>query len=353
MRAWILWLLVRWRLKRDNPTVIAVGGAIAKTSTKVAIGAVMQAGFPGQVRVGFGNLNTYLGVPLAILGFKIDFYKERIGFWGWLKVLVIAKWRTLFQSLPKYLVLEFGTDQTGDLDKITRKIQPDVAVITIVGPAHLANYTSEEAMAHDEGFLAERTKPSGVLFLNHADPYREQHRNRTKARVREIVTPLEIMATEYAKAVAAEFKIPAEQTTRALKNYQKPEHRFNEKKIGTWLVLDDSYNASPLAMDAALNKLQLLPGRQVAILGDMRELGTKEVEYHQKVGQLAKSRAKVVVGVGPLAKNYQPDHWFATAEDAAGQIFAILKDGDTVLVKGSHSLHLERIVSALENHHAS
>lgn len=165
VRAGILWLWARWRIKKDQPIIIAVGGAIAKTSTKAAIGAILREAFPGQVRVGYGNLNSYLGVPLAVLGFEIDFYKHKVGFWGWLKILISAKWRGLFGRLPKYLVLEFGTDQTGDLDKITKKLQPDYGVITIVGPAHLMNYKDEAEMAHDEGFLAERTKPTGVVFL--------------------------------------------------------------------------------------------------------------------------------------------------------------------------------------------
>lgn len=350
MRAGILWLCARWRVKKDRPIIIAVGGAIAKTSTKVAIGAVLNEACPGQVRVGYGNLNTYLGVPLAILGFEIDFYKERIGFWRWLGILLTAKWRALFSHLPKYVVLEFGTDQTGDLDKITKKLQPDFGAITIVGPAHLANYKDEKDMAYDEGFLAERTKPTGVVFLNHADPYREEHRARAKAKVREIVTPLELMATEFAKAVGEALKIPADVIASGLKNYEKPEHRFNEKKIGPWLVIDDSYNASPLAMAAALGKLQASPGRHVAVLGDMKELGAEEVKFHRQVGELAKSRADIIVGVGELAKNYTPDHHFNTADEAAYGIFAILKEGDTVLVKGSHSLHLEKIVTALENH---
>ncbi len=350
MRAGILWLWARWRVKHDQPVIVAVGGAIAKTSTKVAIGAILETAFPGQVRVGFGNLNSYLGVPLAILGFEIDFYKEKIGFWKWLSILTAAKWRGLFTKLPKYLVLEFGTDQSGDLDKITKKLQPDYGVITIVGPAHLMNYKDENDMAHDEGFVAERTKETGVVFVNHADPYREEHRSRAKARVREIVTPLETMATEFAKAVATELKVPVEKISAGLKSYQAPEHRFNERKIGSWLVFDDSYNASPLAMEAALNKLQLLPGRRVAILGDMRELGKDEVKYHQQVGRYARSRANVIVGVGALAKHYGPDHEFNNADEAAQGIFAILKEGDTVLVKASRSLHLEKIVAALENH---
>src|SRR3989344_348453 len=78
LRSSILWWAVKRRVAIDQPFIIAITGSIAKTSTKVAIGAVLRRAFPGQVRVGFGNLNSFLGVPLAILDFKIDFYQQKI-----------------------------------------------------------------------------------------------------------------------------------------------------------------------------------------------------------------------------------------------------------------------------------
>src|SRR5688572_10960785 len=107
----ILWFAAQRRLRLDRPFVLAVGGGIGKTSTKVAIGTLFNLKYPGQVRVGYGNLNTYLGVPLAVLGFEVDFYKQKIGVWAWLKILGAALWRSWFSKLPPYLILEFGTDQ--------------------------------------------------------------------------------------------------------------------------------------------------------------------------------------------------------------------------------------------------
>src|SRR3989344_9023306 len=143
LRSSILWWAVKRRVAIDQPFIIAITGSIAKTSTKVAIGAVLRRAFPGQVRVGFGNLNSFLGVPLAILNFKVDFYKQKIT-WQWIWILKLAIWRGLFGRLPKYLVLEFGADKPDDIEQLGRMLTLDTAIITITGAAHLANYSSVE-----------------------------------------------------------------------------------------------------------------------------------------------------------------------------------------------------------------
>jgi UDP-N-acetylmuramoyl-tripeptide--D-alanyl-D-alanine ligase len=259
-------------------------------------------------------------------------------------------WSAITSRLPRYLILEFGTDGPGDVEAIVKQIQPDVAVLTIVGPAHLANYPSEEAMAHDEGWLVEATRPSGHVFLNSADPYLEEHKARTQAKVVVVTTPLELMAIRYTEAVGQQLGFEKKTVDLALANYQPPEHRLEEKVVGSFRLLDDSYNASPLAMQAALRRLQKLPGRHVAVLGAMLELGPKEINFHQEVGRFARDHADLIIGVGELAKAYKADHWFATSAEAAEQLFALLKEGDTILVKGSKATKMEKIITALANH---
>lgn len=349
MRARLLWWAVHYRLKRDVTFVVAVGGAIAKTSTKTALGYLFEERYPGHVRVGYGNLNSYLGVPLAIFGFELDFYARPIK-WGWPILLLQVVWVALTTRLPRYLILEFGTDGPGDVEAIVKQIQPDVSVLTIVGPAHLANYPSEEAMAHDEGWLVEATRSTGHVFLNSADPYLENHVRRTKAKVVTVTTALELMAVRYAESVGQQLGFEKKTIDLALANYQPPEHRLQEKTVGSFLLLDDSYNASPLAMQAALRRLQKLPGRHVAVLGAMLELGPKEVDFHREVGQFARAHADIIIGVGDLARHYEADHWFATSAEAAEQLFALLREGDTILVKGSKATKMEKIISALKKY---
>src|SRR5688500_2495906 len=116
MRESILWWAAKRRLRFDKPFIIGITGSIAKTSTKEAIGGVLEKAYPGKVVVGYGNLNTFLGVPLAILGFRLNFHSKNVT-WQWPFILLLALWRGLFARLPKYLVLEFGADQPGDIAK--------------------------------------------------------------------------------------------------------------------------------------------------------------------------------------------------------------------------------------------
>ncbi len=128
------------------------------------------------------------------------------------------------------------------------------------------------------------------------------------------------------------------------------------------LIIDDTYNASPESTLAALNLLGDIDGRKIAVLGDMLELGQYEKEGHRRVGLRASEVANEIVLVGQrsqitrdavLETDFETDklHWYATADEAIAYLKPILKQGDIVLVKSSHSMHLETIVSALEEVH--
>lgn len=345
----ILWWAAKRRVKRDRCKIIAVGGAIAKTSTKMAIGTLLQLEYPGEVRVGFGNLNSYIGVPLSILGFEIDFYERPVGIGGWLVILWKSIWRGLFNRLPKYLILEYGTDRPGDIEAIADQLPPDVGVITIVGPAHLANYPSVEAMVKDEGYLAELTKPDGVVLVNSSDNYLTDHHRRAKARVINVVSSLEEIAVKFMEAIGREFGIGEDVIEEARDTVAKPDRRFQFEDLGAVQLLDDSYNASPLAVKAALNLLKKMPGRKIAILGSMAELGSTSAALHREVGDYARSHSDLVIAVGEEAKAYEAEHWFPDVETAAQAIFDYLGDGGSILVKGSKSIHMHLVAEAIRN----
>lgn len=347
----ILWWAANKRLRADKPFIIAVGGAIAKTTTKEMVGQMMKRAYPGEVVVGYGNLNTYLGVPMSILNIKVDFH-QGFAVWRWLPILLTAIKRAFSYHLPKKLVLELGTDHDGDLDLLTKQIQPDIGIITIVGPAHVGNYSSEEAIALDEGFMAERTKEGGVVFLNHIDPHLEEHKKRAKAKVIIVDSPLEQIAQGITKAIAEYLGIDNRLADEVINNFAAPKHRLNKITLGSHQVIDDTYNASPFAMEAAFTLFSKLPPRRVMFLGDMLELGPSEEKYHREVGKKAREIADVVVGVGERAKWYQPNYWFPTSEEAAKGMFAFIKEGDTILVKGSRGIRMEKIIEGLKHGHS-
>jgi len=347
IRSTILWWAADRRLSADKPFVIAVTGSIAKTSIKEAIGAILRQAYGDeQVRVGFGNLNTYLGLPLAILGYQIDFYKQAIS-WQWPFLLLGAILKSFTTRLPKYLVLEMGADRPGDLQLLTNHVKPDIGILTIVGEAHMVNYPTIEALANEKGIIVEATKPQGVVIINRNDPFFSTHIGRAKAHVVDFNCPTADIAHTVAELVGKQLGVSAAIIGKALTSAWQPEGRLQVAE-GRFHLINDAYNASPTSMRAALEKLQQRSGRKIAVLGSMLELGEKEVEYHQEIGRLAHQAADVVVGVGELAKHYQPDAWYATSDEAAREIFAYLQEGASILVKGSHGVHMEKIVEAVK-----
>ncbi len=349
IREKILWWAVKRRVKKDNPFIIAITGSIAKTSTKVAIGAVLRRAFPDQVRVGYGNLNSFLGVPLAILNFKVDFYKQKIT-WQWIWILKLAIWRGLFSRLPKYLVLEYGADKPGDIEELGKMLPLDAAIITITGAAHTQNYSSVEQIAKEKAKIFNAVKPGGWGLVNKNDPY--LHNLTAKDCPSEMVdTATEDIAANFARAVGKKLKISDELIDEALVIMPRPEGRLQMKDLHGLKLLDDSYNANPLSMTVALKLLAKLPGRKVAILGDMLELGADEVKYHQEIGQLAKQSADLVIGVGDLAKEYGAAKYYSDSATASQEVLGLLGQDDNILVKGSHGVHMELIVLAITNHY--
>ena len=110
-------------------------------------------------------------------------------------------------------------------------------------------------------------------------------------------------------------------------------------------IIDDSYNANPLSMRLGLDRLTEAAQpvqRRVAFLGSMGELGDEAAQYHQQIGAYAHQKADVVIGVGELARHYGPDHWFADSDECARQVNRLVGPDDCVLVKGSHSVHMQR-----------
>lgn len=347
IRAQILWWAAKRRLRSDKPFVIAVTGSIAKTSTKEAIGAVLQLAYPNQVRVGYGNLNTYLGLPLAILDFKLDFHRRELGL-GWITVLLQALSRSWFDKLPKYLVLELAADRPGEIKSMVDNLPPmEIAVITIVGPAHLMNYPSIEVIAEEKASLLTGLKPDGLAVLNQDDPYLEIHKREFSGAIKLFSCPLEKIAETVARLVGEHLGISETDIDKSLRAMPRPSGRFHRQQVGSLNLIDDSYNANPLSMAAALEVLSGLPNRRIAILGEMRELGKRENEFHRQVGQLARDQADMIIGVGALAKHYRPDRWFADSITATKEILAYLKPDDSILVKGSRAMKMENIVQAI------
>ncbi|HWH06958.1 MAG TPA: UDP-N-acetylmuramoyl-tripeptide--D-alanyl-D-alanine ligase [Candidatus Paceibacterota bacterium] len=387
-------ILSRGILRKYRPIVVMVTGSVGKTSTKDAVAAALGEHF--LVRKSEKSYNSEFGVPLTIIGAKNP----------WTNVV---RWLKVFQEglallmlpnhFPKLLVLEVGADRPGDLAKILRIATPDVVVVTKLPdvPVHVEAYATPQAVREEEFAPAYALNPGAALIISSDDPhalsmatplpvsittygYAEgadlQIRNARLAEGMEGEVAIEgkhytlrapgalgkqqLYAPAAALAVARALHVPVAQALSGLKKYTPPPGRARilSGRNGSVLV-DDTYNASPAAVEEALNALSLVPGsRRIAVLGDMLELGRYSAEEHTRIGAVAAKTCDLVVSVGTRARAIAEGARkggladtqvleFSDSKGAAEALKEVVREGDVVLVKGSQSIRTERVTEAL------
>jgi UDP-N-acetylmuramyl pentapeptide synthase len=336
-----LGLIGRGALARLGAKVVAVTGSYGKTSTKDSTVAVLRAA--GVRAEGSpGNRNTEVGVPLSIMG------------------------------LPEHTevaVIEMGMRGVGQIAELVELAPPDVAVITAVGPVHLELLGTVEAIAAVKAEILGRLGEGDVAVVPNDQPLLDRHVAALPASVEvrrfgdEPSVPLELgdlkvwerrnMAAAV-EAAAALGMAPAPGTVVSL---ERSAMRGIEHPLpGGGTLVEDCYNANPPAMEAALADLCRRPGRHVAVLADMLELGPDEAEFHRGVGTTARDLGvDLLVAVGSRAASY-PDGAvggavecvaFASTDDAVAGVPGLIEPGDVVLVKGSRGMAMERVARAI------
>ncbi len=406
-------LEARLVLKRYAPHIVAVTGSVGKTSTKDAIYAVVSHNT--YARKSQKSFNSEIGLPLTVLG-QPNAWKNPL---RWIENLLdgLLLW-ILPRRYPEWLVLEVGADRPGDISSLASWLRVDIAVITRLPdvPVHVEYFDSVEAVKEEKASLINALQPGGSLVLYADDPEVVALRTRLPAAASSgphsrVVTfgvgeaadvrahdvrmltdaagrptgmtaqiafggqsaPLEIqgalgiqalLPAMAAAAVGIAMSKPPVDILRALADYKPPHGRmYVIPGIKNTLIIDDTYNSSPAAVDAALDALAAVPqgasvGRRIAVLGDMLELGRHSVEEHRKAGARAAQVADILVTVGFRARDIaegaldagMPETQILQFEDArrAGkELEDIVREGDTVLVKGSQSMRMERTVEEL------
>jgi UDP-N-acetylmuramoyl-tripeptide--D-alanyl-D-alanine ligase len=394
-------LAARGVLRRYHPTIVMVTGSVGKTSTKDAVAAVLSTRF--FVRKSEKSFNSDFGVPFTVLGVKNP--------WGnpfsWMHVLKeVFALLVLPNHYPNMLVLEVGADRPGDLAHILRIATPDAVVVTRLPeiPVHVEAYTSPEAVREEEFSPAYALSGGAPLIVSSNDPFAMEMAMRVPAHVISygegdesqvrisdiglyeengmvcgmraklqvadeegmLVTkgtlgrpPLLAMAA--AVATGRVFSISLAESITGLEAFTPPAGRGSVlagKNNST--LIDESYNSSPAAVEEAFRSLKTFPtkGRRIAVLGDMLELGRYSIKEHERIGTLSSRAADVVIGIGVRAKKIVEAAQAAgmSAENAfsfddsfaaAHTLPTFLQTGDTVLVKGSQSMRMERILEAL------
>ena len=366
-------LAAYYRSLFDIP-VIGITGSVGKTSTKEMLYSVLSTKY--TVHKTEGNLNNEIGVPMTLFELR---------------------------DTHEAAVIEMGISDFGEMTRLTNMVRPTIAMITIIGYAHLDNLGDRVGVFHAKTEIFHGLAPGGIALVNGDDDMLAPMHltdiapDKTDAakityglndnnayRVTDIVNhgksgmsctllwrdvrlPVDIhafgqpmvLAALAAAAVGDQLGLTPEEIARGIGAFSNVAGRAQVCKTEQFTIIDDCYNASPNSVTAAITSLAQLPGRRIAILGDMAELGADTAALHRQVGiHAAQSLIDGVVCIGQLSKHTYMGitetsptiaAWhFPEKVAAIGALQDILQSGDQILVKASRSMHFEEIVAALK-----
>ena len=349
--------------------VIAVTGSVGKTTTKSLIDAVLSTRYRGKASP--KSFNNHVGVPVTILA---------------------------ADPADEYLIVEVGTNAPGEIGSLAKIVQPDIAVITYIGSAHLEGLGGPEGVLREKASLLLHLREGGMAVVNGDFPSLCEYRRvvphmltfgkspdcdlrmsdftgdgaGVTLRVNDRHTHRLPLLGEHnavnalaAIAVGRHMKLTDVQITEGLAKAAAPPMRLKIDRFGPpdtpLVVLNDSYNANPDSAAAALKVLRQYPtgGRRVAILGDMAELGPRGPELHRQLGEtVVESGADMAIFIGKLSlftAETVSRHWPSSrvhivpawSDSTPSQIARLLDHGDTVLIKASRVMGLERLIPAI------
>ena len=386
-------------LARFKPKIIAVSGTVGKTSAKEAVALVLGSEF--DIRKSEKSYNSEIGVPLAIIGAKTG--------WGSFKqwLLIIFKGIKVFllsADYPKILILEMGVDRPKDMEKMVSWIKPYAAVITAMGtvPVHVQYFSGPEELINEKRKLVECLSDNNWAILNIDDKAAANFRKNTKAQT------ITYGFSESADLAASNYKMDGDgivfkvnykgnivpvrldkffgrhnvytvlaaigaglacginlvKSVEAVSEMKPLLGRMNLLKgVSGSLIFDDSYNSSPIAVEAAVEVLSEYPAkRRIAVLGDMKELGAFSQSEHKRIGEMLRAKdVWLLFTVGPEAKFIAEGarksgfdafkiFEFSNSMEAGEAVKKIIQEGDLILVKGSQSARMEKAVEIIMAH---
>lgn len=398
----VMLLIVEARLvlMKYRPKIVAVTGSVGKTSTKDAIYAVLSQSY--FARKSEKSFNSEIGVPLTILGLPNAWGNAM----GWLENLVEGFHLLVSKhNYPEWLVLEVGADRPGDIKRL-HWLRPHIVVYTRFPdvPVHVEFFSSPEEVTSEKCELGKALRPNGTLIINADD---EKMRNLPLENGQRVLsygvaedatvrgsdmkayydgnTPAGMACTVSFQNEHAEIRIPDVVGTHHLhpflaaltvavsegvafshavqnaSTYMAPAGRMRlicgSKES---IIIDDTYNASPVAVLAGLTSVEELtvPGKKIVVLGDMMELGDFSMTEHQRIGKRAVAVADIFIGVGvrmkgaveaarELKANCERIETAQDAVEALTMVAGLIGPGDVVYVKGSQSMRMERVVEGL------
>ena len=340
-------------------TVIGVTGSVGKTTTREMITETIRSNIDTFSTT--GNMNSQIGVPVTI--------------------------SKIFDNPSKAAVIEMGISEPGGMDRLAKIVRPNIAVVTIIGQAHIEFLGSKEGIRKEKLRITSQMDESGVLFLNADDPLLFDIKDQTGVKTFTYGTNPEadyvaediVYGTDFntytfkhnilnslvAMAVCDYMGLNLENAAKSLESFQGLRQKTVKSDKG-FTIIDDSYNASPDSMKAALNVLRdyRTTGRKIAVLGDMFELGPDSPEFHKEVGEYAASLKSedgesvldelITIGENSLEihkaallnTDIKVSH-FTDKNEAASYLSDILKSGDVVTLKASNGMKFWEIVDKI------
>ncbi len=359
--------LAAWYRGRFSLKVAGITGSSGKTTAKEMSHAALSVSFPTSGSL--GNFNNLIGLPLSIFTLK----KEH-----------------------KAAVYEIGISKPGEMERVVLICRPDFGVVLNIGDTHLEGLGSKENVMREKLKLAGGLPPGGKLFLNADDPLLSKYRARPEIQMLwfgiekkadyqaselkpnvqggydfvyngklfvslSIIGRHQVYNALVALALAETMGADLEKAKVALENFRPVAWRMELEQVAGISILNDSYNANPDSMRAALATLaEQKAARRVACLGDMRELGEKSKALHAEVGKkVGETRPDLLVAIGPESKvlaeaaitagmDAKKVFWFGDKKEALGFLVENLRAGDFVLVKASRGTGLDVLVRGLK-----
>lgn len=362
--------LAAWKRQQSDALVIAVTGSVGKTTTRELVYAALSERHPGLRSP--ANFNNQYGLPQTLLELR---------------------------AADEFAVLEMGADREGEIRELCAIARPEVGLITAIGKAHVKSFGSVEGIIRAKGELLEALPDNGFAVLPGDDPVLRQMARRAPCPVifvgehpQNHLWPVQVRATPAALmfrvngqdytvpvtgrhflvnallaiAVAREIGMDSASIARGLTRFRPVAGRCCHRQVGPCTVIDDSYNASPTAVSAALHVLSDIEfaggGRRIAVLGDMRELGELGPAEHRAIGrQAAGAGIDALLAYGEyaddLARGARDGGLSAGRVAVAADLDVLrlllecwLEPGAVVLVKGSRVMQMEHVVRWIEEY---
>jgi len=326
--------------------IIGVTGSVGKTTTKDMIASILSQEKPTLKNE--ENFNNEIGVPLTLLKLK---------------------------KKHKFAVIEMAMQRLGEIAELAKIVRPTIAVITNIGEAHLKFLKTKKNVAKAKAEIFEFQTKKDFAVINADDEHFEHlwskvlRQGRTKSKVvtfgileKADITPKDLKGIKLplpgehniynalaAIAVAKILKIKKASIKKGLETFKASSKRLDIFDHPSGIrIINDTYNANPQSMEAALKVLSIHQARKVAVLGDMFELGKSSPSAHKRIGKLArKLGVNVFVSVGKLSKSMGADFHFTNNRAAIQGLKKIIKKRDAILIKGSRGMKMEEIVAGL------